>query len=206
MSLFQLVPQYGVTGILAGVFVAWGLASVIAGRFLSLRNINWYKLILLASATFLFAVSLEIIANGLYHALFHTYLWEYKVYPVHGGSTSFLAVFFWPLYGIYLYFLHEALKIRKWDSLAHWKRGMLSGFDGPMIEIILNTFFLLLHQTLFFYYFPSDIFHFTTLQIVPVYAFGGIILAYALHYLEQAKKVWAVPVVLYMAGIAVLLF
>jgi hypothetical protein len=206
MSFFSLLLQYGISGVMAGTLVSYLLASLVAGRLLKVFPVAWYRFFLLISASFFFAICFEIIANGAYKMIFSQPLWEYKIYPSHGGSTSILGMFFWPLYGVYLYFLHQAFKVRSWHAAAHWKKGLLAGLDGPIIEIILNAFFLLVHGTFFFFYFPSDIFHFTTLQIVPVYAVGGVILTYAIHYLEQIKKNWFLPVTLYLLGTYIVAF
>lgn len=205
MSFFSFLFEYGLSGVIAGLIVAYSLACFIAKQWLSIRDINWYKFFLYVTITFLFAVCFEIFSNHTYSTLFGKPLWEYKVMATHGGSTTLLGMFFWPLYGVYLYFLHKAFEIRNWHNHSHWKKGILSGIDGPIIEIILNTFFLFVHQTFFFYYYPKDLFHFTTFQIVPVYALGGIILTYILHYAERIKQNKTYPIFLYILGIFVLL-
>jgi len=83
-----------------------------------------------------------------------------------------------------------------------WLRGMLSGVDGPLLEILANGFFLLFYGTYYFYYLPGDLRHFTSIQVVPLYMVMGVILTLLLDYLLEKPQRWHYPAGFYMAGLA----
>ena len=197
-ELFQYLLS--VIGIIVGVLF---FCLLVARRRLSLKKIDWYNVFLYASVTFLFAVIFEIISDTLYLHIFGKYLWQYKVFPVHNGITTQLALFFWPLYGVYLYFLHRAFKVSMWNGLPIYIKGGLSGIDGPLLEFVLNSIFLVFYKTFFFYYVPNDLGHYTTLQVVPIYAICGMVLTYILYQLEKFKRNFLLPAVLYFLAVGI---
>jgi hypothetical protein len=84
-------------------------------------------------------------------------------------------------------------------------KGLASGFDGPLLEILANGFFLLFYGTFYFYYLPGDLRHFTSIQVVPLYMVMGIFLALLIDYLDRRPRRWYYPAGFYLAGVGFVL-
>ncbi len=192
----------GLSGALFGVFFFYVLGSLAVRRFLT---IDWYELLLIMAASFLVAVVSEVALGKLYYHLFGTPLWQYRVWPIHDGYTSALNVMIWPIYGYYWYLLSEVLRSRRIHFGRHWYKGILSGLDGPVLEILANGFFLLLYGTFYFYYLPDDMRHFTSIQVVPLYMVMGICLSSLLEIMKRQPRMWRYPAGFYLSGAAFVL-
>jgi hypothetical protein len=97
--------------------------------------------------------------------------------------------------------LHE----KKIVVRPHWLRGVASGIDGPILEILANGFFLLFYGTFYFYYLPGDLRHYTSIQVIPLYMIMGIILSLILEYLKDRPRHWHYPAGFYLGGISFVL-
>ena len=86
-----------------------------------------------------------------------------------------------------------------------WLKGVASGIDGPLLEILANGFFLLFYGTFYFYYLPGDMRHFTSVQVVPLYMVMGVILSLLLDYLLAKPQCWHYPAGFYVAGVGFVL-
>lgn len=195
-----MTPQViwaGISAGLYGVAVIYIVASLIAGQFLRLRA---YDLLLNMSAAFLVMVFCEVGTAYFYNTVMGRAFWMYRVWPVHGGYTSGLSIMIWPIYGFYLYLLAEVLRVRGFAHGNRWHHGVFSGVDGPVLEILANGFFILFFGTYYFYYFPTDMRHFTSIQVVPFYMAAGVMLTLILRYLRSLPHNWLYPTVLYVAG------
>ena len=84
-------------------------------------------------------------------------------------------------------------------------KGLASGFDGPLLEILANGFFLLFYGTFYFYYLPDDMRHFTSVQVIPLYMVMGVILSLVLDYLKDKPQRWHYPAGIYFAGVGFVL-
>lgn len=127
---------------------------------------------LLAVLVFLLAVLCEAGVNPLYEALFGHKLWEYRLLPLHDRNVSALGAIVWTSYGLHLYFLDQTLDRRiaagPWRDLV---KAAFIGVEAPLVwEVLGNTYFLLTVGEYYAYYLPGDVFHLTSLQVVPVYA------------------------------------
>lgn len=114
----------------------------------------------------------EVAINHFCRAVFDYTLWQYKVLSVHDGDTSLLSTFGWGIYGYHLYFLHKKVKS------FHFKHedyifAFLVSIDALLIEVLMNICGLFSLDTIIFYYFPSDLYHLTSLFAIPFYAMGG---------------------------------
>lgn len=127
--------------------------------------------VLLAVLVFLLAVLCEAGVNPLYETLFGHKLWEYRLLPLHDRNVSALGAIVWTSYGVHLYLLDQTLDHR---IAAGPRRDLFKavfiGVEAPLVwEVLGNSYFLLTVGEYYAYYLPGDVFHLTSLQVVPVY-------------------------------------
>ena len=197
----DLVMQ-GLSGALFGALVFYLLGSLLVRRWI---RIELYSLSLSMAVAFLVAIVCEVFLGKLYYLLVGEPLWQYRVWPIHDGYTSVLNFIIWPVYGYYVYFLHPVLHARRVVIRPAWLKGVASGIDGPLLEILANGFFLLFYGTFYFYYLPGDMRHFTSVQVVPLYMVMGVILSLLLDYLLAKPQRWHYPAGFYVAGVGFVL-
>lgn len=192
----------GLSGALFGAGVFYLLGSLLVRRWI---RIEIYPLALSMAVAFLVAIVCEVYLGKLYFLVFGEPLWQYRVWPIHDGYTSVLNFIIWPVYGYYVYFMHQVLHSRRLIIRPAWLKGVVSGLDGPLLEILANGFFLLFYGTFYFYYLPDDMRHYTSLQVVPLYMVMGVILTLLLEYLLEKPPRWHYPAGFYMAGVGFVL-
>jgi hypothetical protein len=120
----------------------------------------------------------ELFINAIYRNSFGegVPLWTYVIYPIHGGDTSlYSALFIWPYYGFYLYFLHQKLNINIQKKRYYIEPASFMAFDAIFLEFLVNISSIFFLGTLIFYYYPNDIAHLTTIIAAPFYFLGGIV-------------------------------
>lgn len=170
------VPPTTAAGLVAA---ACGFALIFCGASLA---VNWrlcggrLRLVaseaaLLAVLVFLLAVLCEAGVNPLYEALFGHKLWEYRLLPLHDRNVSALGAIVWMSYGLHLYFLDQTLdrRIAAGPRRNLYKAAFI-GVEAPLVwEVLGNSYFLLTVGDYYAYYLPGDVFHLTSLQVVPVY-------------------------------------
>ena len=198
---FVLLMQ-GLSGALVGALLFYLLGSLLVRRWI---RIDPYSLALSMSVAFLVAIVCEVYLGKLYYIVVGEPLWQYRVWPIHDGYTSVLNFIIWPVYGYYIYFLHQVLHARRVVIRPAWLKGIASGVDGPLLEILANGFFLLFYGTFYFYYLPGDMRHYTSVQVVPLYMVMGVILTLLLDYLLERPRRWHYPAGFYMAGVGFVL-
>lgn len=170
-------------------------------------EIDAYRLILSATAVLFLAVTGESFVNSVYQLGVGTKLWEYRVHPLHDKNVSALAVFLWTAYGVHLYFTRQSMNhlfSRKWNNRLG--KSLVLCLEAPLVfEVCGNLFFLLLLKQYYAYYLPGDLFHLTSIQVIPVYLlciyFGLVILGI----LEKLPRRREIPLLLGFAGTAWLL-
>ena len=192
----------GLSGAVFGGMVFYLLGSLLVRRWI---RIEAYPLALSMAGAFLVAIVCEVYLGKLYFLLVGTPLLQYRVWPIHDGYTSVLNFIIWPVYGYYVYFLHQVLHARRVVNRPAWLRGIASGIDGPLLEILANGFFLLFYGTFYFYYLPDDLRHYTSIQVVPLYMVMGVILSLLLDYLLEKPQRGHYPAVFNMAGVGFVL-
>jgi hypothetical protein len=188
----------GLSGALVGAVLLYLLAALVAGRWL---NADPYELLLCMATAFLVAIVCEVGLGRTYQLLVGAPLWQYRVWPIHAGFTSALNFIIWPIYGYYWYFLHQVLQARRVEIRRPWLKGLAAGLDGPLLEILANGFFLLFYGTFYFYYFPSDLRHYTSVQVVPLYMVMGVCLSLVIEFLRSRPRRWHYPMLFYLAGL-----
>lgn len=129
------------------------------------------ELALYAATVFLMAVVCEIVVNSAYESLFGRKLWEYRVLPLYGGDISLLSFVIWPVYGVHLYFFRQVLvqrlSVRRNHDRIH---ALIIGLDAPLFyEVSGNLLFILLLGEYYAYYLPGELFHLTSVQVIPIY-------------------------------------
>lgn len=173
IALAQALPvwQMLVTGV--GFALLFPAVSFLVNRRLcgGTLSIDIPGVALLASLVFLAAILCEASINPLYEHLFHDKLWEYRLFPLHDGNVSALAVAIWTSYGVHLYFLDQSLNNRlSGNGYRNLLKAAIIGIEAPLLwEVTGNGFFLLLLNEYYAYYLPGEIFHLTSLRVIPVY-------------------------------------
>ena len=148
--------------------------SVVAGRRIA---IDPKEILLFMAISCPVGLMLEVGCGWLHLLLFGEPLWQYRVMPAHGGFTSQYNFGLWPLYGAHLYFFHQARASWRLSRVGEfWLSAGKSVLSGPLLEIAINAFFLLCFGQYFFYYFPDDLWHLTSLAVIPYYAVSSLIL------------------------------
>ncbi|MBF0099682.1 MAG: hypothetical protein HQK77_02130 [Desulfobacterales bacterium] len=165
------------------------------------------KLFIYMGSTFCCAICAEVFIDHAFILLFKQPAWQYRIWPKHHGFTSGVGHVMWPLYGFYLYCLHQAIDKNdkfKWAK-DHFPKAILIGIDAMVLEILANTFSLALFGTYYFYYLPDDLYHFTTIQIFIPYVICGYIGVKLLDCLERYRNqgVW-IGIGFYLTGILML--
>jgi len=192
----------GLSGAVFGVCFFYLLASLLTRHWM---RVDLYQLALFMAVAFLVAILCEVALGRLYSLVIGKPLWQYRVWPIHEGYTSALNFIVWPVYGYYWYFLHRVLQEYRVQVRQSWLKGLASGLDGPLLEILANGFFLLFYGTFYFYYLPGDLRHFTSIQVVPLYMVMGVCLSLVIDYLSGQPRNWYYPAGCYLAGVGFVL-
>lgn len=170
-------------------------------------TLDFYRLALTASSVVLLALIGESLINPLYTAWFGQKLWVYRIMPLHDGNVSLLGSMVWAAYGIHLYFTLQTLSCklpRRLNNNAVF--AIIIGFEAPFVlEILGNLLFLKLLGEYYAYYLPEDIWHLTSIQVVPVYIFCLFVGLRILNALEKLPRKPVLPPALFSAGVAYLM-
>lgn len=164
------------------------------------------ELALLAALVFLLAIVFEATLNPLYTTWVGEKLWIYRLFPLHDGNVSGLAVVVWTSYGVHLYFLNQTLDSRiATGTRGNLIKAVLIGVEAPLLwEVLGNGFFLLTVDKFYAYYLPGDLFHFTSLRVIPFYVLA-IYIGLSVHDRVRAHAAdWRLTAGLFTAGIAFL--
>ncbi len=139
-----------------------------------------------ASTTILIGVFGEVFLNSVYFFIFNKPLWLYHLLPVHSSYTSLYSIFIWGLYGFHLYLFHDNLKKYKISSVR--ALSLIIAVEAVILEVLFNSSYFVLTGQYIFYYLPGDIWHFTSLQAIPLYFLGGVVLVKSLKKFTDNKS------------------
>lgn len=203
-SLALVAPEWVViTSMLAtSTLVCYGLAWIANS---TKPTLDWYRLVVFMAVSFAVMVLCEAASAHIYQTLAGEPLWEYRMWPLHHGYSTGWGWLVWPFYGMYMYFL-DAVLAQHGVALKHPAlQGLCMGVDGVLIELCINAFTVGVFGVFYFYYFPGDLWHFSSLWAVPFYAVSGAVLGMACHWALRQPRSWAMPAGWYSSGVVALL-
>ena len=117
----------------------------------------------------------EILLNTIIAAIFGHPLWEYRVLPIKHGYISLVGPILWGLFGIHLYLQNLVLK-KFYDRMKLWQKCLIMGVEAMIVETLMNFLAIGVLGDFFFYYFPPDLWHFTSFVNLPLWAIGGFVI------------------------------
>lgn len=125
----------------------------------------------------------EIALDTVYNYFVGTPLWRYNILPIHQAYTSSYAIMVWGLYGFHLYMLHDSLG--KWSINKTKHLALIFCFEALVLESVLTISARIFLGEYMYYYFPSDLWHVTSVQNIPFYFICGLII---LKTIKRFKK------------------
>ena len=162
---------------------------------------------LLASLVFALAILCEASINPLYTQFTADKLWVYRLLPLHDGNVSALAVLIWVSYGVHLYFFNQTLD--SWlpaGARRNIYKAAVIGVEAPLLwEVLGNGFFLLSVGEFYAYYNPGELFHLTSLRVVPFYILCIYIGLLVYDRVRHRAHDWRIAAAFFGVGIAFLL-
>lgn len=156
------------------------LNSLIARSF---KKINLKLVTVYFMTVALIGVFGEIALDTVYKFFVGTPLWRYNILPIHQAYTSSYAIVVWGLYGFHLYLLHDSLG--KWSINKTKHLALIFCFEALILESALTISARVLLGEYMYYYFPSDLWHVTSVQNIPFYFICGLII---LKTIKRFKK------------------
>jgi hypothetical protein len=136
--------------------------------------IHCRKLLFYITIFCLFGLAGEVFVNNIWEYIFGSPLWEYRLFPAHGGDVSYFFPLIWGALGFYKYVNDTA--IHRFKDQQHIKPGMVMGTEAVLIEIVYNGLFLWLFGSYIFYYLPANmgpLSHLSCWQVIPFYFMVG---------------------------------
>jgi hypothetical protein len=128
----------------------------------------------------------EIMFDTFYKLALGRPLWEYHLLPIHHGFTSFYSLVLWGAVGVHLYLLHNTLKAR--GIVSTHVLALIFCLEAILLEALVNLSYLPVFHDYVYYYLPSDLFHITSVQALPLYLLAGYITVMAMRYASQLPK------------------
>ncbi len=178
MHLFYLIIYSAVWLVVIYAFNRW-----FAGKPLKIQPV---KALLYITTMAALGVLGEVVFDTVYNRLFRHPLWLYQIYPIHQGYTSVYSLYLWGSVGFYLYMLHGTLKKKRVTS------GLVLAtifcVDAIIFEALANLSYLAFFNSFIFYYIPGDLWHITSVQVLPLYLFAGIITVHTFEYEKTRQK------------------
>jgi hypothetical protein len=134
----------------------------LAGKF---KKINPSVALLYSATLAMLGVFGEVIIDNGYNFAFGHPFWLYTTLPVHNGYTSRYALFLWGIYGFAIYLLHDHSGVRKIKAVNSLP--VLFMASAIIFEVLVNLTFKIFFGKYVFYYFPSDLWHLSSVQVLP---------------------------------------
>jgi len=164
----------------AWVVIVFLLCRFIAGRPLKIKK---RRVILYITSMAALGVLGEVTVDTLYKFTFGQPLWLYRLFPIHYGYTSLYSLFEWGVIGFYVYILHNRLKEK--NLLKIYILAPIMCVEVVLFELAVNGSYKTLFNKYIFYYFPSNLWHLSSLQVIPIYLVAGFI---TLGILEREQR------------------
>ena len=103
-------------------------------------------------------------------------LWVYQIFPIHNGDTSLYSfLFIWPVYGFHIYLFQKKFPIFT-DKTKQYFAAACIALDAVLLEFLINLSSIIVFSRFIFFYLPGDMYHFTTLFVLPFYFLGGLVI------------------------------
>lgn len=128
----------------------------------------------------------EVAVNSIYNFLFNSPLWTYDIYAIHHNYTSQYAAILWGVYGFHLYLFHGTYK--NWGKKSIHRLAVVFAFESILVELLVNTSFLIIFGHYLFYYWPDNMLHLSAIQALPFYWLCGYIVFTVFKNFEQNPK------------------
>lgn len=147
------------------------LVCAIKKRFIAIQPLKLFYYVSLFS---LFGITGEAFVNTIWEYVMGEPLWEYYLFPLHGGDISYFFPLIWGALGFYKYVNDTAFHRYRPDQKI--KPGVVMGTEAIFLELAYNGFYLLLFGSYIFYYLPANLgplSHLSCLQVIPFYFVVG---------------------------------
>jgi hypothetical protein len=148
-----------------------------------LKNINTKLLILYVLFMAMLGPVGEVFVGSLYNLAIGQPLWQYRILPTHHAYTSLYAPVIWGVSGVYLYLIHE--HVRLFSRKSMYIQAVARMLETIFVEAALNVSFWIISGGLIFYYLPADLWHATSLQTLPFYFILGLIVMKSMKRLRK---------------------
>ena len=168
------------------VVLIYSANCLIAGK---LKHLDVKQALMHIAAMSMIGLLGEIFVGSVYHFLFNEALWNYTVLPIHHAYTSQYAAVLWGIYGLHLYLLHGTLQSKR--NINIHRIALIFCGEAILIELLVNLSFKLLFGKYVFYYSPSDLWHFTSIQTLPFYLVAGYVVAVTFRKFEKDASFYA---------------
>ncbi len=178
--------------------LAWAvgvyLISCILGK--SLQRVNVRKATLYFAGMSMMGVGGEICFNTFYSTILGHPFWNYTVYPIYHAYTSLYAIVLWGIYGFLLYLQHNILqkripkRQRKRKPISLHKLVLIFWLEAVPVEMLVNITYKLSFGDYAYYYFPSDLWHLSSLQTLPFYLVAGYVITLAFRKFETSPTLY----------------
>lgn len=133
----------------------------------------------------LFGPTGEEVVNSMWRLVTGASLWEYRLYPLHGGDIS---VFFFQVWGIFGFYTYLRAKVfPMFEQGGRIAITLLLGFEAIFLELLVNIPYYAIFGDYIFYYFPENLgvfSHFSCLQVIPFYIMIGLTARRLVHIQE----------------------
>ena len=113
----------------------------------------------------------EAFVNSTWSLVFGWPLWEYRLYPAHGGDISLFFPMIWGIFGTYSYLrgqLFSGIQVRMKPFAL-----LILGAEAILLELAVNIPYRAIFGDYIFYYTPANlgpVSHYSCLQVIPFYA------------------------------------
>ncbi|HVS58616.1 MAG TPA: hypothetical protein VHD60_02630 [Candidatus Saccharimonadales bacterium] len=159
--------------------IVYGINRLLAGKPLKTNKFKATLYIVTMAALGLLG---EVCFDVAYNAGFGHPLWRYQLFPIHHAYTSVYSLYLWGSVGLYIYWLHDTLRKKRLSSILI--RSVIFSLDAILFELGVNGSYKLIFHHYLFYYLPSDLWHLTSVQTLPLYLLAGFI---TVEVMEQEK-------------------
>lgn len=128
--------------------------------------------------------------------LFHSPIWEYRLFPIHHGITSSYGPIMWGNAAVYICF-HKNYLLNSNVSNNRLRTFVNESLFLLVLETVFNLIALLIFNNYYFYYFVPDLFHLTSLTNLPFWWAGyQLVVKYGSVMYKQEKINLAIAVMM----------